>query len=108
MTTQKKDKKFLKLFLGIIFDLIGCISYILPGFAEVSDVIWAPLSAWLMTRLYKGNSGKIGAVITFVEEALPFTDAIPTFTLMWLYTYVIQKEKNDDDDGIVIDATEVK
>lgn len=107
MTTDKKDNKTLKLILGIIFDLIGYASYFIPGFAELSDIIWAPLSAWLMTRMYKGTSGKVGAVITFIEEALPFTDAIPTFTLMWLYTYVINPKKKDDDDN-VIDITDMQ
>lgn len=104
MTTDKKDNKILKLILGIIFDLIGYASYVIPGFAELSDVIWAPISAWLMTRMYKGTSGKVGAIITFVEEILPFTDAVPTFTLMWLYTYVF-RPKNDDEDSTIIDVT---
>lgn len=108
MTIDKKDNKTLKLILGIIFDLIGYVSYILPGFAEVSDIIWAPLSAWLMTRMYKGTSGKVGAVITFIEEALPFTDAVPTFTLMWLYTYIINPKKDNDDDEKVIDITDMQ
>ena len=94
--TQHKDHKQLKLILGLIFDAIGYVSYLLPGFAEVSDVIWAPASAYLMTRMYKGVSGKVGAGIAFVEEILPFTDFVPTFTLMWLYTYVLRsKEKKN-------------
>jgi len=101
MITHTKDKKFLKLILGIVFDLIGYVSYFIPGLAELSDVVWAPLSAWLMTRMYKGTSGKVGAIITFVEEALPLTDAIPTFTLMWFYTYLINPKKDDDDDTII-------
>ena len=36
---------------------------------------------------------KIAGVITFVEEALPGFDVIPTFTLMWIYTYVFNSEK---------------
>lgn len=105
MTKQKKDNKILKLLLSIIFDLIGCISYLLPGFAEATDIIWAPVSAWIMTKMYKGTSGKVGAVISFVEEALPFTDIIPTFTLMWMYTYVINSKKEDEN---VIDITDMQ
>ena len=86
-------KKYQKLLLGLLFDAVGMISYIIPGIGEFSDVIWAPISAWLMTKLYKGKTGKIAAVISFVEEALPFVDVIPTFTLMWIYTYLI-KTKN--------------
>ncbi len=86
-------KKYQKLLLGLLFDAIGMISYLIPGIGEFSDVIWAPISAWLMTKLYKGKTGKIAAVISFVEEALPIVDVIPTFTLMWVYTYVL-KAKN--------------
>ena len=86
-------KKYQKLLLGLLFDAVGMISYIIPGIGEFSDAIWAPISAWLMTKLYKGKTGKIAAVISFVEEALPLVDVIPTFTLMWLYTYVIKKKK---------------
>jgi len=46
-----------------------------------------------MTKLYKGKPGKVAAVINFVEEALPGFDVIPTFTLMWLYTYVLSGKK---------------
>ena len=83
-------QKYKKLALGILFDALGYVSFIFPPF----DFVWAPLSAYLMTRLYKGKKGKIAAAITFVEEALPMMDVIPTFTLMWLYTYVFTKEKD--------------
>jgi uncharacterized protein involved in cysteine biosynthesis len=86
--------KYKKLALGILFDALGFVSYIIPGIAEFSDIVWAPLSAWLMTKLYKGKPGKVAAVVNFVEEALPGFDIIPTFTLMWLYTYVFKTTKN--------------
>lgn len=84
--SMSKNKKFL---LGLFFDGCGYISYIFPPF----DFIWAPLSAYLMTKLYKGASGKVAAVISFIEEALPLVDFIPSFTLMWIYTYVFSKEE---------------
>lgn len=68
-------------------DVIGYIP--IPFF----DVVWAPLSGYVMTRLYKGNKGKIAGIINFIEEILPFFDVIPTFTLMWLYTYLLQKDE---------------
>lgn len=83
-------KKYKILLLSLLFDAIGLVSFILPGIGEFSDIIWAPVSAWLMTKLYIGKAGKIAGVITFVEEALPGFDVIPTFTLMWIYTYVIK------------------
>ena len=85
--------KYKKLGLGILFDALGYVSFIIPGFGEFTDIIWAPLSAWLMTKLYKGKPGKVAAIVNFVEEALPGVDVVPTFTLMWLYTYVFKKKK---------------
>lgn len=83
------NKKYKKLGLGLLFDALGYVSFIFPPF----DFVWAPLSAYLMTKLYKGRKGKIAAAITFVEEALPMLDVVPTFTLMWLYTYVFESKK---------------
>lgn len=79
------NKKYKKLVLSIVLDAIGLIPFI--------DIVWAPLSAYIMTKMYKGKQGKIGAIISFVEEAIPFTDIIPTFTIMWFYSYVINKEE---------------
>ncbi|GFZ85538.1 hypothetical protein GCM10011531_15940 [Aquaticitalea lipolytica] len=85
--------KYKKLALGIVFDALGYTSFIIPGIGEFADIIWAPVSAWLMTKMYKGKTGKVAAIINFVEEALPGFDVIPTFTLMWLYTYVFSNEE---------------
>jgi hypothetical protein len=87
------NTKYKKLFLGIIFDVLGYVSFIIPGIGEFSDIIWAPVSAWLMTKMYKGKIGKVAAVFTFIEEALPGFDIIPSFTLMWLYTYVFKRQE---------------
>ena len=73
-----------KLLLGIVFDLIGIITFI--------DIIWAPLSGYLMTKMYQGKSGKVAGVVTFIEELVPGLDIIPTFTIMWFYTYVFNTE----------------
>ena len=42
--------------------------------------------------MYPGRKGKLASVLVFLEEILPGTDIIPTFTLMYLYTYVWKKE----------------
>lgn len=83
-------KKYQILILSLLFDALGFVSLIFPPF----DFVWAPLSAYLMTKLYKGREGKIAAVISFVEEALLFLDVVPTFSLMWLYTYVFKTQKS--------------
>ncbi len=85
--------KYKKLALSILFDAMGYISFIIPGIGEFTDIVWAPASAYLMTKLYKGKTGKIAAAVTFIEEALPGLDIIPTFTLMWLYSYVFKSKE---------------
>lgn len=81
------------LILGIVLDLIGMITFVIPGIGEFGDVIWAPISAYLMVKIYKGTAGKVAGVFSFLEEILPFTDFIPSFTIMWFYTYVYKKGK---------------
>jgi hypothetical protein len=82
-----KLSKKQKLFLGILFDLIGMISYVFP----LTDVVWAPLSAYLMINLYKGNVGKLGGLVSFLEEAIPGLDFFPSFTLTWCYVYLMKR-----------------
>ncbi len=88
--------KYTKLFLGLIFDAFGYVSFIIPGIGEFADIVWAPASAWLMTRLYEGRKGRIAAVFNFIEEALPGFDVIPSFTVMWFYTYVLSNKSKDE------------
>jgi hypothetical protein len=88
---NKSDKKT-KLILSLIFDGIGMLSYIVPVFTESLDVIWAPISGLLLVIMYKGSVGKIAGLFGIVEELIPLTDIIPTFTITWFYTYIIRKE----------------
>ena len=82
--------KYLKLGLSLVLDGIGYTSFVIPVAGEFSDVVWAPLSAYIITRMYKGKQGRVAGVIAFTEEALPFIDVLPTFTIMWIYSYVIE------------------
>lgn len=91
--SKLKDNKIRNLFLGLLFDALGMLSFFLPGIGEFSDVIWAPLAGWLMTRMYKGKIGQAAGLVTFVEELIPGLDAVPTFTIMWVYTYLISGKK---------------
>nr|WP_314839586.1 hypothetical protein [uncultured Flavobacterium sp.] len=93
VANDEANNKTRNLLLGILFDAIGMLSFTIPLLGEFSDVVWAPLAGFLMTLMYKGKIGKVGGVITFLEEIIPFTDFIPTFTLTWIYTYLI-KNKN--------------
>lgn len=89
--TINADDRTRKLLLGLLLDGVGMISFSIPLIGEFSDVIWAPVAAFIMTRMYKGRVGRVASVLTFIEEALPFTDIIPSFTLTWIYTYYFQK-----------------
>jgi hypothetical protein len=88
-----KDKKVKYFLLGLLFDAVGMSSFILPGIGEFADLIWAPVAGWLMTRMYKGRVGQAAGLIAFIEELVPGLDWFPSFTLMWIYTYVL-KGKN--------------
>ncbi|MEN8880140.1 MAG: hypothetical protein ABF311_08205 [Polaribacter sp.] len=89
------NKKYKKLILSILFDAIGMVT-ILPF-----DLIWAPVSGYLMTKMYKGNLGKAAGLISFLEEIIPFSDVIPTFTIIWFYKYVIKKEDKNKETVII-------
>ncbi|MCO4823041.1 MAG: hypothetical protein KC469_13305 [Flavobacteriaceae bacterium] len=81
--------KYKMLALSILFDIISFITFI--------DIIWAPISAYLMTKMYKGKTGKVAGVFSFIEELVPGMDIIPTFTITWFITHVFnnvtEKEK---------------
>jgi hypothetical protein len=84
-----KRIKYKLLRQGILYDAIGMASSLIPVVGPFLDILWAPYAAKKMTDMYQGNTGKVAAVVVFLEEILPFTDFVPTFTLMWIYTYVI-------------------
>ena len=90
---EKENNKKRNLILGILFDAVGMMSFTIPMLGEFSDVVWAPIAGFFMTYMYKGTVGKVGGIITFLEEIIPFTDFIPSFTLTWIYNYWIKKEK---------------
>ena len=90
MPTTSKNK-IKHLFLSLLFDGIGMLSFAIPFLGDFSDIIWAPISAWLMIKLYKGKIGRAAGLVSFVEEIIPGLDVIPTFTIMWFYTYIIKK-----------------
>lgn len=103
MTTKNnKNQKYKKLLLGILFDAVGMASFTLPFVGEFSDVVWAPVSALIMTRMYKGITGKVAGVVSIFEELTPGLDFVPTFTLTWVYQYylkdaLLKKERIDTD-----------
>ena len=91
-----KSDKNSKLILSLLFDGIGMLSYIVPVFAEVTDLVWAPISGILLITMYRGTIGKLAGVFGFIEELVPFIDFLPTFTITWFYTYVIKGGKGQE------------
>jgi hypothetical protein len=94
------NKKYKKLGFSILLDAIGIIPI------PFLDVAWAPISGYLMTKMYKGNKGKIAGIVSFIEEIIPFSDIIPTFTIMWIYTYLIENKdiKSKENTITVVDV----
>ncbi|NVJ87913.1 MAG: hypothetical protein HWD82_00520 [Flavobacteriaceae bacterium] len=88
--------KYKRLLLSILLDLIGLIPLI--------DIIWAPISGYIMTQLYKGTKGKVAGVISFIEEIIPFSDFIPTFTIMWFYTNFVDNKNIKEQSSKSLDA----
>ncbi|MBR2178236.1 MAG: hypothetical protein IJ921_03830 [Paludibacteraceae bacterium] len=72
------------LWVAVVLDILGMVTFTIPGVGEFGDVVWAPLSAYLLSRLYGTDKlAKWGAIFNFAEEILPFTDFCPTFTIAW-------------------------
>jgi hypothetical protein len=77
--------------LCIALDIIGMSTYFIPALGEFADVVWAPISGFLFFKLFGGRFGVIGGVLNFLEEIIPFTDIIPSFTIAWF----IRKQEAD-------------
>lgn len=67
----------------IMMDAIGMLTYAIPFIGEWGDLIWAPFSGILFYVAFGSRGGLIGGVLNFLEEIIPFTDIIPTFTIAW-------------------------
>ena len=67
----------------ILMDLVCYATYAIPGLAEIADMLWAPISSVIFIATFGGWKGALGGVENFIEEILPGTDFIPSFTIMW-------------------------
>jgi hypothetical protein len=67
----------------LLMDLVGYATYAIPVFGELGDIFWAPLSGLIFFLTFGGWKGALGGVGNFIEELLPGTDFIPSFTIMW-------------------------
>lgn len=84
-----KGRKFL---ICLLMDALGYVSLLFPVF----DLIWAPVSAFVLTRMFPGARGRVAAIVQFIEEILPWTDFVPTFTIMFVVSLFVSDEKDGD------------
>jgi len=73
------DPKYKKMFRCLLLDAVGMTSAAIP----VMDVVWAPVAASISYKMFGERRGKYTSLITFMEELLPATDVVPSFTIFW-------------------------
>lgn len=88
-----ENRKKMLLVICVLMDLGGMLTYLVPGIAEIFDVAWAPFSSFVFYLLFRGSLGAAGSAINFIEEITPGLDFIPTFTIAWVYKYVVNAKK---------------
>ena len=77
------NKKQPSLVCCILMDVIGYATYAIPFLGEFADILWAPISSIIFMISFGGWKGAVGGFGNFIEEILPGTDFIPSFTIMW-------------------------
>ncbi|HEX5652914.1 MAG TPA: hypothetical protein VFX58_07565 [Chitinophagaceae bacterium] len=87
-------KKNPSLVFCILMDLVGYMTYSIPLLGELGDLLWAPISALIFFSTFGSWKGALGGVFNFVEELLPGTDFIPSFTLMWFIQRMGQRKED--------------
>jgi hypothetical protein len=85
---MRKNTSQASLLICILMDIIGYATYSIPVFGELGDILWAPISAIIFYRMFGGWRGAFGGLFNFAEEILPFTDFIPSFTIMWIWQQI--------------------
>ncbi len=90
-----KPVKRSSFFLCVLMDVLGYATYIIPVFGEYADVVWAPISGFIFFRMFGGWKGALGGVFNFVEEILPGLDFIPTFSIAWIFQYMLDRKNKE-------------
>jgi len=75
-----RPAQLFKLLMCLLLDAGGDASYFFPGLGEGVDMFYAPGQAVALMTLF---SSRRVAIIGFLEEALPFSDILPTATIAW-------------------------
>jgi hypothetical protein len=72
-----------KLLTSLTLDFLGSCSYLIPFAGEAFDLFWAPFQTICIQSMYDSQSPSL-KYLSFAEEIIPFTDAIPTACLGWV------------------------
>lgn len=104
---ENKHKKLLKC---IVLDAIGMATVAVPVIGPFLDAIWAPIAASISYKMFGDKRGKFTSLITFIEELLPVTDVIPSFTIFCiLFDYVgLGQDKKMNKTTVDADFVEIK
>jgi hypothetical protein len=88
-----QSKPLPNIIICMVMDLVGYASFAIPVLGEFSDIVWAPVSGFIFYKMFGGRFGITGGILNFIEEALPFTDFIPSFMIAWAIRYFCGEKK---------------
>lgn len=77
------DNKYKKLIKCLLLDAVGMVSVAIPVVGPFLDIVWAPIAASISYKMFGEKRGKYTSLVTFIEELLPMTDLVPSFTIFW-------------------------
>merc|ERR1719345_725607 len=80
-----RNDPMLLLLACLIVDFIGVMSYVLLFIGEATDLFWAPVACFFLQYMF---GSMLVSSIGFLEEALPFTDILPTATISWCIAHL--------------------
>lgn len=83
------EKKRKDLMASLAIDALGMVTYLIPALGEAADVVIAPIISVLIYAVHRTT---FGAIAGFLEEIIPFTDIIPSATIIWFYRYFLKRE----------------
>lgn len=83
------EKKRKDLMASLAIDALGMATYLIPALGEAADIVIAPIVSILIYAVHRTT---FGAIAGFLEEIIPFTDIIPSATIIWVYRYFWKRE----------------
>lgn len=84
------ERRRFDLLASLAIDALGMSTFLLPALGETFDLVLAPVIAALIFAVHRTT---FGAALGFLEEIIPFTDIIPTASILWSYRYVFKKKE---------------